>query len=98
MKDCGHADFTLNGGFIQPGCISPTCSHSRSHEYFSEATNPNNLFIGTRCTGSVGQFFTRILQMPCSNVRDLLGIYAQRIPGDFFLKTKAAPPYALIIR
>lgn len=53
MKDCGHANFIMNGGYIQPGCFTVLCSHSRSHSFFAESIFRKHEFIGEQCSGSI---------------------------------------------
>lgn len=93
-KECGHADFILNGGYTQPGCISLFCSHSRSHEYFNEAMLPKNIFSGVKCRGSITNFITNLLGVQCSSETDRLGIHSERKTGQFFLKTNSKSPFA----
>ncbi|XP_055311609.1 phospholipase A1-like [Sitodiplosis mosellana] len=95
-KDCGHANFIMNGGYIQPGCFSVLCSHSRAHDFFEEALDPANEFIAEQCSGSFKLFFKHtFLRQPCSDITDRLGIHSQRIPGRFFMKTKPSAPYSV---
>lgn len=96
MKDCGHENFILNGGYCQPGCFSVLCSHSRAHDFFEESLDPDNEFIAEQCSGSIKLFFKRkIMRQPCTNTTDRLGIHSQRLPGRFFLKTNSHSPYSL---
>lgn len=97
MKDCGHANFIMNGGFFQPGCFSVLCSHSRAHDFFEEALNPANEFIAEQCSGSFKLFLKKtFLRQSCTDITDRLGIHSNRIPGRFFLKTNSTSPYSLI--
>lgn len=94
MKDCGHANFIMNGGFIQPGCLSVLCSHSRAHDFFAESLFPENEFIGEQCSGSLKLFLVNnFLKQSCSHNSDKLGIYSKRLSGRFFVKTSSSPPY-----
>lgn len=96
MKDCGHANFIMNGGFTQPGCFSVLCSHSRAHDFFAEALFRENEFIGEKCSGSIKLFFVnKYLRRACSENGDKLGIHSNRSHGRFFIKTSAEPPYVL---
>lgn len=96
-KDCGHANFHINGGLSQPGCTSVLCSHSRSHDYFDEAMFAGHIFSGTKCYGRVINFVSTLLGMPCSMDSERLGIYAERKPGRYYATTNAKPPYATYI-
>lgn len=86
-KDCGHANFIINGGIAQPGCLTPLCSHSKSHDYFDEALFPGHIISGAKCSGRVRNFFSDVLGMPCSMDSERLGIYALRKRGRFFVTT-----------
>lgn len=96
-KDCGHADFYLNGGYIQPGCITFMCSHSRAHEYFSEALLPGHVFTGVKCRGATVNLVWKIFGMECSSETDRLGIYSERKSGRFFLRTNRNTPYVVSV-
>lgn len=96
-KDCGHANFIMNGGFSQPGCLTMFCSHSRSHAYFTEAMLAGHIFAGTKCSGRIKNFFSNALGMDCSMESEQLGIHAEGKPGRYFLKTNAAAPFAKMV-
>lgn len=96
-KDCGHANFIINGGAAQPGCLTPLCSHSKSHDYFDEAMFPGHVISGTKCSGHVRNFIADILGLPCSMDSERLGIYATRKRGRFFVTTNKDPPYAQLV-
>lgn len=72
------------------------CSHSRAHDYFEESLDPGNEYVAEQCSGSIRLLFARFMQTPCTNITDRLGIYSDRIPGRFFMKTEASPPYSAI--
>lgn len=94
LVDCGHADFYLNGGFIQPGCLEVACSHIRAHDYFVESMDPDHIFSGARCECPIAAFVTNLLGMQCSSETDRLGIHTARKLGRYFLNTNSQPPYA----
>lgn len=96
-KDCGHANFVVNGGLAQPGCVTPFCSHALSHDYFDEAMFSGHIFSGVKCTGRMHHFFSKFFGWSCSKDSERLGIYAQRNPGRYFVKTKNAAPYAPLV-
>jgi len=45
LEPIGKASFYPNGGKIQPGCLKPSCSHSRSYKYYAESLETVNKFI-----------------------------------------------------
>lgn len=93
---CGHGDFIVNGGFIQPGCSeSLFCSHARSHEYFNEALRRQNIFCGVKSSRPILDLISSIFEAPRSRVDDRLGIYNKRKNGSFYLNTNAQSPYAI---
>lgn len=51
-QPCGDADFYVNGGDIQPGCTLPSCSHSRSYQFFASTLKSKGLrdnMIAKKC-------------------------------------------------
>lgn len=93
-SDCGHGNFIMNGGLMQPGCVSPRCSHSRAIDYFTESLNPKYEFAAERCESLVKKLFLELIMKPCSDVVDQIGIHSDRIAGTYFIKTNSNPPFA----
>ncbi|XP_055594311.1 phospholipase A1 member A-like [Uranotaenia lowii] len=58
IERCGHVDFYMNGGIIQPGCWSGgqnpmACSHHRAPDYFAESIRSLTGFWGWKCTSYI---------------------------------------------
>lgn len=97
----GHENFYPNGGTSpQPNCVFPVssdaemadqiiCSHLHSASLFRFSLDPSNAFKGRRCTNWVNY----LLGSCMFNARDSLGVYSQKLGGDFYLKTSAVSPY-----
>lgn len=69
----GHADFWVNGGYLQTGCLlSPHCSHERSWQIFQSSLNPANNYVGQSAEG----------------VTELFGIRNSGKHGNFMLYTE----------
>jgi pancreatic triacylglycerol lipase len=78
----GHADFFPNGGSVQPGCLTNSCSHLRAVDLYIESINRNGFFglrCGSaldaawgRCTGEPGSWFGG---EPSNHVNSLRGIF-----------------------
>lgn len=97
LLDCGHADFIVNGGFMQPGCLNIWCSHSRAIQYFQESLKPINRFIAEKCDDAFKEYFTKkMLCLPCTGILDQLGIHSARLSGRYFLETRSSAPYAVV--
>lgn len=96
LKDCGHGNFIVNGGIVQPGCLALMCSHSRAHELFNASLFENHQFYGEQCSNSLMYFMRNmVLGEPCSLNTDRLGIHSHRKKGRFFVGTAAESPFAL---
>nr|XP_021186850.2 pancreatic lipase-related protein 2 [Helicoverpa armigera] len=50
--DVADADFYVNGGVSQPGCLTNVCNHMNSFRYFA-ATVTYNHIVGRECTSSM---------------------------------------------
>ncbi|XP_052752350.1 lipase member H-like [Galleria mellonella] len=50
--ELGDADFYPNGGLIQPGCLTSSCSHSRSWKLFA-ASILNKKFVAHKCENKI---------------------------------------------
>lgn len=93
--DCGYGNFYMNGGTTQPRCyLDVTCSHLRAFMHFDESLNPDQKFIGERCSSGSKKYFLDLIKQKCSDVTDRMGTYIDRKSGRFFVTTNSKPPYA----
>nr|AFI64314.1 neutral lipase [Helicoverpa armigera] len=49
--DVANADFYVNGGISQPGCLTNVCNHNNAWRYFA-ATVTYNHIVGNQCSSS----------------------------------------------
>ncbi|KAG5675550.1 hypothetical protein PVAND_005446 [Polypedilum vanderplanki] len=96
----GHADFFVNGGFNQPGCLQQTemsassCNHDRAPAYYAESINSDIGFWGYQCAHWYfyvlglcnGDEYTSKAEMGFNTNNTVRGIY--------FLQVNSEPPYA----
>ncbi|XP_058117306.1 lipase member H-like [Anopheles ziemanni] len=81
----GQADFFPNGGYSQAGCVTHTCDHQRSVEYFRmslESTQP--LYVGRRCE-------TKLINDACDGALAVMGSdpderFKLKTSGVFYLQ------------
>ncbi|XP_076645357.1 uncharacterized protein LOC143354867 [Halictus rubicundus] len=88
----GDIDFYPNGGSLQPGCVTNTCSHLRAYKYFAESINSDSGFVAVKCSN-----YANFLEGKCrSNTKAILGgpkpNYEAK--GTYFLNANKLPPYA----
>lgn len=93
---CGHGNFVMNSGLMQPGCslLQPGCSHARALEYFTESLNPNHKFGSYHCENLLKKIYLEFIKQKCSHNFDQMGIHSARKSGNYFVKTNAKPPFA----
>ncbi|CAG9805163.1 unnamed protein product [Chironomus riparius] len=99
IERCGHVDFYLNGGVLQPGCsgygTNPfQCSHHRAPDYFAESIQSVVGFWGWKCQS----YFYYLLGMctPKSESQTQAGEDCRSSSrGLYFINTNAASPFAV---
>ncbi|XP_078032903.1 pancreatic triacylglycerol lipase-like [Augochlora pura] len=92
-KAIGDVDFYPNGGSLQSGCITNTCSHLRSYEYFAESINSKKGFEAVKC-----DTYFNFRKGACnSNSKTFMGgLHPDRkVRGTYFLHTSKKAPFAL---
>jgi hypothetical protein len=90
----GHADYFVNGGSSQSGCLTNTCSHSRAVEFYVESIIRNG-FHALGCSNSIlgpSSLTCRIQPGEWMGGDSNTGIKTGR--GDFYLETNRRSPFA----
>lgn len=87
----GKADFYPNGGQKQLGCITGTCSHLRSYEYFAESIVSDKGFFGKKCKN-----YQEAIDGVCAGDEGFMGGSKDHLPyvGSFHLTTNSENPFA----
>ncbi|XP_053667203.1 pancreatic triacylglycerol lipase-like [Anopheles marshallii] len=98
IERCGHADFYVNGGILQPGCWSSgqnpmACSHHRAPDYFAESIRSLTGFWGWSCQSYV---YYLLGFCPQNNVQVVAGEDCPAgTEGMFLISTNPASPFAI---
>lgn len=90
--NCGHADFSPNGGFRMPGCRGMICSHLFVVKLFRSSLDKTHQFLGIQCPTD---FLANLMKYQCSNITELMGIHNTGARGSFYLYTTSSDPYCM---
>ncbi|XP_065095314.1 phospholipase A1 member A-like [Ochlerotatus camptorhynchus] len=98
VERCGHVDFYMNGGIIQPGCWAGgqnpmACSHHRAPDYFSESIRSLTGFWGWKCESYI---YYLLGFCPHNNYQVMAG--EDCVPGTegmFMITTNSDSPFAI---
>ncbi|XP_055911895.1 phospholipase A1-like [Eupeodes corollae] len=94
----GHADFYVNYGNFQPGCLLAECHHFRAFKVFGESISSKVGFWGRGCDASVVKSLlkTRKCDKPASKTALMGGDSSKKnLTGVYYLETNERSPFAL---
>uniref|UniRef100_A0AAG5DUT5 Lipase domain-containing protein n=1 Tax=Anopheles atroparvus TaxID=41427 RepID=A0AAG5DUT5_ANOAO len=98
IERCGHVDFYVNGGIMQPGCWSSgqnpmACSHHRAPDYYAESIRSLTGFWGWSCQSYI---YYLLGFCPQNNLQVVAGEDCQPgTEGMFLITTNPAAPFAI---
>ncbi|XP_029718255.2 phospholipase A1 member A [Aedes albopictus] len=98
IERCGHVDFYMNGGIIQPGCWAGgqnpmACSHHRAPDYFAESIRSLTGFWGWKCESYI---YYLLGFCPHNNHQVVAGEDCiVGTEGMFMITTNADSPFAI---
>ncbi|KAK9507430.1 hypothetical protein O3M35_007284 [Rhynocoris fuscipes] len=92
----GHADFYINSGYIQPGCIyNSSCDHVRAVEIYRESILDESSYEGMPCILYITSFVLGIVDQICKQI-NLVGEPSETVPVGINVPHDARGTYQVL--